>query len=206
MDEELAGDPARTQFGRAMAELGVELICANSPQAKGRVERRNGVFQDRLVKALRLEGISDLDSANAYLEEHFLPDLNARFTVTPKREADVHRRLSGHLQLDRILVFQEERVVQKDWTVRWRNRCLQLTAANGRLGLAGKRVLVCEQLDGTIRLRYRERQLEWRELAERREHPQRAGAEREEEGKPKATKGSWTPPEDHPWRRPYKRS
>jgi len=205
-DEELAGDPARTQFGRAMAELGVELICANSPQAKGRVERRNGVFQDRLVKALRLEGISDLDSANTYLEESFLPDLNARFTVAPQRRADLHRRLPGHLQLDRILVFQEERVVQNDWTVRWRNRWFQLTATNGPLGLAGKRVLVCEQLDGTIRLRYRERELEWQELAEKPERPQRAGAEREEQGKPKARKGSWTPPQDHPWRRPYKRS
>jgi hypothetical protein len=204
--EELAGDPARTQFGRAMAELGVELICANSPQAKGRVERRNGVFQDRLVKALRLEGISDLDSANAYLEESFLPDLNARFTVAPKRGADLHRRLPGHLQLDRILVFQEERVVQKDWTVRWRNRWFPLTAANGPLGLAGKRVLVCEQLDGTIRLRYRERERQWQELAEKPARPQRAGAEREEQGQPEATKGSWTPPEDHPWRRPYKRS
>ena len=208
VEEELAGEPARTQFGRAMAELGVELICANSPQAKGRVERRNGVFQDRLVKALRLEGISDLDSANAYLEESFLPDLNARFTVAPKRSADLHRRLPGHLQLDRVLVFQEERVVQKDWTVRWRNRWFQLTATNGPLGLAGKRVLVCEQLDGTIRLRYRERELEWRELAERPERPQRARAtaECEEQGEPKAAKGSWTPPEDHPWRRPYKRS
>jgi transposase len=203
VEEELAGDPARTQFGRAMAELGVELICANSPQAKGRVERRNAVFQDRLVKALRLEGISDLDSANAYLEENFLPDLNARFTVTPKRPADLHRRLPDHLQLDRILVFQEERVVQKDWTVRWRNRWFQLTGTNGPLGLAGKRVLVCEQLDGTIRLRYRERDLQWRELAER---PERAGTQQKEQGQPKGTKRPWTPPEDHPWRRPYKRS
>lgn len=203
VDEELAGDPARTQFGRAMAELGVELICANSPQAKGRVERRNGVFQDRLVKALRLEGISDLDCANAYLEESFLPDLNARFTVTPTREADLHRRLPNHLQLDRILVFQEERVVQKDWTVRWRNRWFQLTATNGHLGLAGKRVLVCEQLDGTIRLRYREGELEWRELAER---PEQAGRKPKEQGHPKGAKKPWTPPEDHPWRRPYKRS
>lgn len=205
-EEELAGTPARTQFGRAMAELGVELICANSPQAKGRVERRNGVFQDRLVKALRLEGISDLDSANAYLEERFLPDLNARFTVAPTGGVDLHRRLPGHVQLDRILVFQEERVVQNDWTVRWRNRWLQLTAANGRLGLAGKRVLICEQLDGTIRLRYRERELQWRELVEKPERPPRAGAEHEEQGKAKGTKETWTPPEDHPWRRPYKRN
>jgi hypothetical protein len=153
VDEALTGDPARTPFGRAMAELGVELIGANSPQAKGRVERRKGVLQDRLVKALRLEGISDLDSANAYLEKSFLPDLNERFTVPPRRGADVHRRLPRHVQLDRVLVFQEERVVQKDGPVRWQNRWFPLTAANGRLGLAGKRVRLCEQLDGTIRLR-----------------------------------------------------
>src|SRR5262249_34813909 len=71
VEEELAGEPATTQFGRAMAKLGVKLICAHSPQAKGRVERRNGVFQDRLVKALRLEGINDLEGANVYLEKSF---------------------------------------------------------------------------------------------------------------------------------------
>jgi transposase len=206
VEEELAGDPARTQFGRAMAELGVELICANSPQAKGRVERRNGVFQDRLVKALRLEGISDLGSANVYLENSFLPDLNERFTVAPRRRADVHRRLPGRVRLDRVLAFREERVVQQDWTVRWRNRWFQLTAANGRLGLAGKRVFVCEQLDGTIRLLYRERELQWRELAERPERCRGAGATGAGAGQAKATKGLWTPPADHPWRRPFQRS
>ncbi|MCI0355907.1 MAG: ISNCY family transposase, partial [Acidobacteria bacterium] len=164
VDEELAEEPAPTQFGRAMAKLGIELICAHSPQAKGRVERRHGVFQDRLVKALRLEGLSDLDGANAYLEKSFLAELNARFTVAATQSSDLHRRVPAGLELAGVLVFEEKRVVQNDWTVRWRNRWFQLTAANGRLALAGKRVLVREQLDGTIGLHYRGRDLAWREL------------------------------------------
>jgi transposase len=204
IDEELAGEPAKTQFGRAMAQLGVELICAHSPQAKGRVERRNGVFQDRLVKALRLEGISDLATANDYLEKSFLPDLNERFTVVAKQRSDLHRRVPYRLDLDQVLAFEEERVVQNDWTVRWRNRWFQLTATNGRLALAGRRVLVREQLDGTIRLVYGGRELEWRELPGR---PQPAPQPSQAEGrtKPETIAEAWRPAANHPWRGPFKR-
>ena len=83
------GERPMTRFGEAMKELGVELICAHSPQAKGRVERANATFQDRLVKLLALEGITDIDAANAYLERTYLPAHNARFAVEPA-EADVH--------------------------------------------------------------------------------------------------------------------
>src|SRR6202044_1270519 len=86
------GHPERpTQFGRAMKDLGVELICAHSPQAKGRVERRNAVFQDRLVKEMRLRGISDMQQGNALLEKFFLEDLNRRYAVAPRHSADLHR-------------------------------------------------------------------------------------------------------------------
>jgi hypothetical protein len=207
-DEALAGESALSQFGRAMKELGVELICAHSPQAKGRVERRNGVFQDRLVKALRLEGISDLESANRFLEDKFLAEMNARFTVRAKRDGDLHRRVPRDVDLARVLSFQEERVVQNDWTVRWRNRWFQLTAVNQRWSLVRKRVLICEQLDGTIRLFYHGRELVWQELPER---PERVCADCEEgssEGTPSGTrrpkrggKGTCQPGPDHPWRR-----
>jgi transposase len=207
-DEALAGESALSQFGRAMKELGVELICAHSPQAKGRVERRHGVFQDRLVKALRLEGISDLESANRFLEEPFLRELNQRFTVPAKRRGDLHRRLPRDVDLARVLSFQEERVVQNDWTVRWRSRWLQLTAANQRWLLVRKRALVCEQLDGTIRLFYHGRELEWQELPER---PQRVCAAGRNgcsagsaSGKPREQRngnGTCKPGPDHPWRR-----
>jgi transposase len=216
VDEQLAGEPALSQFARAMKELGVELICAHSPQAKGRVERRNGVLQDRLVKALRLEGISDLESANHYLDETFLPELNARFTVAAKRRANLHRRLPAGVDLARVLAFQEERVVQNDWTVRWRNRWFQLTAANQRWSMVRKRVLVCEQLGGTIRLFYHGRELVWQELPERPEprSAKRSAAamsgeavvpmpvwQRAQRRAQPRRHGPTKPAADHPWRR-----
>jgi transposase len=205
VEEELADVPATTQFGRAMVQLGVELICAHSPQAKGRVERRNGLFQDRLVKALRLEGISDLARANDYLEQTFLPDLNERFTVVAKQRADLHRRVPPRLALDQVLAFEEERTVQNDWTVRWRNRWFQLTAANGRLGLAGRRVVVREQLDGTIHLLFGGRELEWRELPGRPERPAAATPTEDDGPPPETGSAAGKPAADHPWRRPFKR-
>jgi transposase len=196
IDEELADSGPLTQFGRAMQELAVKLICAHSPQAKGRVERRNGVFQDRLVKAMRLAGISDLEAANAFLESQFLEELNQRFSVKPKRPADVHRRAPRAEELDRVLSFQESRIVQNDWTVAWRSRCFQLTEQNRRLALARRRVLVCEYLDGTIHLTYRQRELAWEELPER---PKRATPP------PSVPKGigrvGHRPGPDHPWRK-----
>lgn len=205
VEEELAGEPSTTQFGRAMEELGVELICAHSPQAKGRVERRNAVFQDRLVKALRLEGIRDLESANAYLEESFLVELNERFVVAARQRADVHRRVPRGLDLKRVLVFQERRRVQNDWTVRWRNRWFQLKCANGRLAVVGKQVQVCEQLDGTMRMVYRGRELDWSELPGR---PERAPTTQQTctqmRAKEASSNGTWKPSLDHPWRRKWR--
>ena len=90
--EQLAGKEPKTQFGRAMKQLGVKLIPAGSPQAKGRVERMNGTLQDRLVKAMRLEGISDMERANDYLAKSFLPELNRRFMRVAARRVDLHQR------------------------------------------------------------------------------------------------------------------
>jgi hypothetical protein len=167
VEEALAGDTPMTQFGRAMRELGIELICAHSPQAKGRVERRNGVLQDRLVKAMRLAGIATLEAANRFVEEEFQVEMDARFQVPPARPADVHRRVPRGVDLGLVLSFQEQRVVQADWTLGWRRRWFQLTESNQKLGLVGQRVTVCEQLDGKVRLRYRGRELAWEELPER---------------------------------------
>jgi transposase len=198
VDETLANEPPATQFGRAMRELGVELILANSPQAKGRVERRNAVFQDRLVKAMRLKNLSDLESANAYLEEEFLDELNAKFKFLPTQPADLHRRVPRGVKLERILAFQEERVVQKDWTIRWRNRWFQLTESNRKLSLVNRKVTVCEQLDGTIVLLFGKREVAWEELPER---PAKVRAV-----KPPQTGcgGRKKPAADHRFRRPFK--
>ena len=104
--EQIAGEEPQTQFGRAMAQLGVELILANSPQAKGRVERCHGVLQDRLIKEMRLRGMSDLETANEYLEREFLADYNRRFSLQAASPADVHQAKPRHL--DEILSWEEE--------------------------------------------------------------------------------------------------
>ena len=118
--EQVAGTEPQTQFGRAMAQLGIALILAHSPQAKGRVERRNGLLQDRLVKEMRRAGIKDLPAANAFLEEQFLPALNVKFTVAARSPVDAHRRASGDLA--EVLSWEEERVVGKNGTVVWNSR------------------------------------------------------------------------------------
>lgn len=200
IDEELAESGPLTQFGRAMQELEVKLILANSPQAKGRVERRNAVLQDRLVKALRLAGISDLAAANEYLEATFLPELNRQFNVKPKARADVYRKVPRSVSLRRVLSLQEQRVVQNDWTVTWRHRRFQLTQANQTLALVRQRVLVCEQLDGAIQLVYRGRQLAWKEITTRTEVP----ADVTESGPTGLGRIGLSPAANHPWRRPYK--
>jgi hypothetical protein len=112
--EILAGTEPKTQFGRAMEELDVRLILARSPQAKGRVERMNGTLQDRLVKALRQRGSSDLAAANRYLEDEFLAPFNAKFMVSAVQTADLHRPLKPQQDLARILAVCEERVVRLD--------------------------------------------------------------------------------------------
>jgi transposase len=153
--------PPETQFGRAMRELDVELILARSPQAKGRVERMNGTLQDRLVKALRRAKISGLEAANRFLDDIFLAEFNARFAVAAVGAEDWHRSLSAATDLARIVSVQESRVVAKDWTLRWRNRILQLPRETAEFIRSGQRVTVCEPLDGVLRVFAGEREVCW---------------------------------------------
>jgi len=189
--EQLAGKGPQTQFGRAMGQLGVELILANSPQAKGRVERTNGVLQDRLVKALRLEGISELGPANEYLAQTFLPALNRRFQREAASPADVHRGVPRNL--DEVLSWEEERVVQRDWTVACAGRWHQVEREHESLSLAGKKVVVRTLRDGRVQLVYRGQKLCWRALPQR---PQRSVGER----KAQAPRVVVKPAAEHPWR------
>ena len=160
-DEEHPEKP--TQFGRAMQELAVELIKARSPQAKGRVERKHRVFQDRLVKELRLRGISDLEQANALLEKVILPEFNRRYAVKAAKGADVHRKAPAGLA--EILSVQDERVVGQDWCVRWNNRWLQIKEQAGSEGLAGRKVTVKSLVDGRVLVCKGKAVLEHKELA-----------------------------------------
>jgi len=182
-----------TQFGRAMKELEVELICARSPQAKGRVERRNQVFQDRLVKELRLRNISDMDQANALLEQYFLADLNRRYAVEPKCQTDLHRVLPPDLALEEVLCVQESRVVGRDWCLRWRNKYLQVPAKHASLALAGKKVVVKELADGKLVVSYRGQKLSFNVLPGR-PMPPRAKVTH-------VNRRPWKPGAGHPWNR-----
>jgi transposase len=188
--EQLAGQEPQTQFGRAMGQLGVEVIMAHSPQAKGRVERRNGLLQDRLVKELRLAGISDLDTANEFLAQKFLPALNQRFNLAARSSVDAHRQ--GSWNLAEVLSWEETRVVAKDWTVAWESRWFQIDTDHERLSLAGRKVMVRHLRCGTVQLLYNGVKLRWKELPARPPSvtaPQRVG--RIQLSKPGQT---------HPWR------
>ena len=190
--EQLAGQEPQTQFGRAMAQLGVELILAHSPQAKGRVERMNGVLQDRLVKALRLAKISDLKSANQFLEETYLREFYQRFGRVAASPLDVHRSVPR--DLDEVLSWEEERVVQRDWTVACAGRWYQLDRQHEALSLAGRKVVVRTLRDGRVQLAYRGRKLKWCPLPARpvRLQPIKLA---------KAVRVRRPPATNHPWRR-----
>jgi hypothetical protein len=191
--EQIAGKEPRTQFGRVMEELGVEVIMAHSPQAKGRVERRNGLLQDRLVKELRLEKISDLAGANRFLREKFLPKLNRKFMVQARSPADTHRKAPADLA--EKLNWEEPRVVAQDWTVAWAGRWFQIDRAHEGLSLAGRKVTVRQQRNGKIELLYQGRKLQSKELPGR---PKRAHST--VTASPAAKAAPVRTPDHHPWR------
>ena len=169
VDEALQDAAPLTQFGRAMTELEVELILAHSPQAKGRVERRRGVFQDRFVKALRLQ--DQLAGGWQSLPRDRVPGRVKRAVPRGGQIADrpASERSPGREAGTRA-VLQEQRVVQNNWTVSWCNQ-IPFGAKHQRLGLAQKKILVSELLDGTLRLTYRDEKLEVTTTSPPREDP-----------------------------------
>lgn len=147
----------KTQFARAMTELGIEVIFANSPQAKGRVENKFKTLQDRLIKELRLSGINDRQEANEFLVQTFLPTFNGRFARQPRSSENLHRQLTSQeqAQLPRILSKQTERVVHNDWTISFNNQWYQLTKQQPVTVRKGDTIIVEEHPDGAIRFRLR---------------------------------------------------
>jgi transposase len=143
-----------TQFGRAMQDLDIQIICANSPQAKGRVERANLTLQDRLVKELRLKGISDIDTANAFLPE-FIQGFNNRFEVIPRSSHDAHRSLLPSDDLDLTLSHQEIRTVTRNLTVQYNNVIYQIQTKRPSYALRKAQVIVCENLQGEVTILYK---------------------------------------------------
>jgi transposase len=147
-----------TQFGRAMHSLEIPILCANTPQAKGRVERVNQTLQDRLVKEMRLRNISTMQQGNAYLPE-FIADFNARFAVPPRSSLNVHRPLLKYHDLDQILAWQEPRTISKNLTVQFKNVVYQIQTDRPTYALHKAPVTVCENADGSIRILYKAKPL-----------------------------------------------
>jgi transposase len=167
LEEELEDRTPQTQIERAMGELGTEVIWANSPEAKGRVERLFGTLQDRLVKGMRLKGICRLEEANRYLEEEFLPEWESRWTVQAKSGVDAHRPVYRGMDLLSIFSVREERTVKRDYTVQWKNRTFQITKQAHPGGLRGGKVEVERRVDGTLTLRFKAGYLEFVEIEAR---------------------------------------
>lgn len=147
-----------TQFGRAMQELDIQIICANTPQAKGRIERANQTLQDRLVKELRLLGISDINSANAYLPE-FRLDFNRRFAVQPRSSHDAHRPLLKRENLDIILTRQKTAALSKNLTVQANKVIYQIQSDRPDYALRKAQVTVCENAKGEVTILYKNKPL-----------------------------------------------
>lgn len=159
-ESEEGESPSVTQFGRALKELGIVLIPAYSPQAKGRVERFNGTAQDRLVKELRLAGAKTIKEANKVLEAKFLSWFNRTRTVKPASANDAHRRIYPSMNLEAILSIQESRTVANDYTIRHANRIYQILPPPYP-GLRGGKVVVEKRQDGSLHLRFKGRYLKY---------------------------------------------
>jgi transposase len=200
--ERLRGEEPITQFGGMCAKLGIELIAASSPQAKGRVERVHGTHQDRLVKKLRRKRIRSHAEANAYLESEYLPEHNRRFARPASRPEDYHRRAPCAGKLGRVFRLESQRAISDDWVVRYDNRFFQLEPQSRNYAPARGKVGVCEWPDGRVDIEYRGQAVPWREISAPARPP--VAEPRRVLTLPLA-KRKWVPPPDHPWRRAIRR-
>ena len=164
--EQLRGEAARSQFGRALHELGIAWIPAHSPQAKGRIERLFETLQDRLVKEMRLAGIDSIEAANHFLETRFLPEWEQRFTVAPRNPRNAHRRLGREHRLEEILSVRIARKVADDHTVSWNGNRWGVPREEVCAGLRRAQVEIEQRLDGSHWLRFRGRYLRLRHCPE----------------------------------------
>src|SRR6266849_4706149 len=212
MAEQLRGEGARSQFGRALKELGIEWIAAHSPQAKGRIERLFETLQDRLVKEMRLTGIDSIAGANHFLEMRFLPEWEQRFTVEPRNPRNAHRRLGQEHRLEEILSVRAARRVAQDHTVSWDGNRWGVVREEVCAGLRGAAVEIERRLDGSHWLRYRGRYLHLRPCPEPARQPASPSGLRppglaEQTPRPQTKiKPKYHVPANHPWRRPWKRT
>jgi hypothetical protein len=203
LEEQLEGKRNLTQFGRLLDELGISSISAKSPQAKGRVERLWGTFQDRLVSELRLADAKDMAEANEVLAD-YLPKFNRAFQVIPVDPVPAYRKVGSEFKLDQCFCFKYRRVVGGDNVVKFKGERLQIMPTNGRMSYAHANVEVHVRLDGRLGVYYQENYLLTRQAPS--EAPlQRDGREpRGSLPSPKTNPVINKPSLDHPWRGAYK--
>ncbi len=209
--EQLHDTPPRTQFGRALAELDIEWIAAHSPQAKGRIERLFKTLQDRLVKEMRVAEIATLEQANRFLEITFWPDWSQRFAVEPAQRSDAHRSLQREQRLEQILSVRAARIVASDHTVKWEGQRWGVPREQVCAGLRGAHAEIERRLDGTHWLRFRGRYVPLNPCPHTPRSASPSGlrppglADRKPKH-PTKSKPKYSPPPEHPWRRPWKRT
>lgn len=181
-----------SQFQGMCRKLGIDLIGANSPQAKGRVERSHGTHQDRLIKKMRLKKIASYEQANAFLNQTYLGEHNARYAVAPAHTVDFHEPVRPGLDLDDVFCLEQDRTVSQDWVVQYGSRWLQIEAEP--YVAAGSKIVVRERRDGSLKLIWRTQAVGWHEID---------GPARKESLKPKPRSAQRPnkPAADHPWKR-----
>ena len=192
---------ALTQFGRAMQELDIQIICANTPQAKGRVERVNQTLQDRLVKEMRLRGISSVEDGNAYLPE-FMDDFNRRFAVQPKSTHDAHRLLTAHDHLAQILTWQETRILSKNLTLQFNKVVYQIQTQRPFYALRKAAVTVCLDDQQNITILYKGNPLIYTVFHQQAKQSEVVQSKLIDQALLNQSKAH-TPPSNHPWKKGF---
>ncbi len=189
-EEEIEGlTRAKSQFERALSELGVEVIHAYSPQAKGRIERLFGVLQDRLIKEMRLRSIKTKQKANVFLQEYLLV-YNKKFSIAAANETNVHVELPKYFNINNVLCVKTQRTIRNDNTISHNSKLYQMEESTKT-----KKVMVQERLDGSLYVTSNGTNLKYKQIIER---PKRARTANKQLTKPK---NLYIPPKYHPWRR-----
>ena len=185
-----------TQFKRAMSSLGTNLISANTPQAKGRIERLFETLQDRLVKEMRLAGIKTIEAGNRFLKDQFIPWYNSRYAVVPRSNNNCHRRLdiSTGIKLKSIFAKHYIRGINNDFTIYYKSKYYQLKEIQPTTIFKGVKVLIEERLNNTVKIKYKGYYLNFTELPDKPLKVQSSPVVLTEH------KSNWIPPVDHPWR------
>jgi len=191
IEDQLNNRESLSQFERAAKELGIKIIHAHSAPAKGRIERSFRTDQDRLIKEMRLRGISTIKEANKFLKSYW-PKHNKRFAVKPAKEGNLHRPVPEGMDLDAILCKKTERVIRKDFTIMHDKKLYQILD-----NTSAKKVMVEERIDGRMLITHKGQSLKYKAITQRPEKQEKA-----KNMDAFKTKKAWTPPMSHPWKRP----